>query len=114
MYLSSVASQGGGIHAGKESHPCIRVCREFSTWDNENLNPITIYRGIDFHLRSLGSKSSLWTRDAFALYALCLKKDSAGSETCAITLHFVAVGDVGIGLVRVSELKLRAYEALSY
>ena len=62
MYLSLVTSQGGGIHAGKESHPCIRVCRVFSTWDNENLNPITIYRVIDFHLALSGKRKSVHKR----------------------------------------------------
>jgi hypothetical protein len=50
----------------------------------------------------------------YAVYAVYLKIGSVQTKTCAISLHFVAVGDVGIGLVCVSELKLRAYEAFSY
>jgi hypothetical protein len=50
----------------------------------------------------------------YVVYAVYLKIGSVRTKTCAISLHFAAVGDVGLGLVRVSELKLRAYEALSY
>jgi hypothetical protein len=50
----------------------------------------------------------------YVVYAVYLKIGSVRTKTYAISLHFAAVGDVGLGLVRVSELKLRAYEALSY
>jgi hypothetical protein len=67
-----------------------------------------------YKMHSLPKHALSGKRNMHSLYAVYLKIGAVGSETCALSLHFVTVGDVGIGLVRVSELKLRAYEALSY
>ncbi len=65
-------------------------------------------------MRFLPKHARSGKQNMHSLYAVYLKIGSVGTKTCALSLHFVAVGDVGIGLVRESELKLRAYEALTY